>query len=698
MLLAEDPTAKVKKLGKPIKSTAPLWVANRLQPDCSGRSAAGRFCGATSRRCGRCSSRLPPMGPMAVPPPPVVYDKVVIEYEVSKPLIKVAGVPPEEMRLDRWARTFQDSRLVGHERITPAADLIAMGYDRDTVLANMQSADTGGMTIEPQLRNPGRAMDSVMGDGVKYGEWYVRIDKDGDGFPELRRICTMGDSREIVMDEEANRIKFAMFSVDPTSHTIVGSSLADYTKDLQRIKTNMMRAVLDSAAESIFPRTVINELMVTVEDAENDDVGAIIRTRGDPSASVMFANIPFLGRDVMPVVEMLNDVLARRTGLTDAAKGLDPKALQSSTQLGVDAIIQGAQERVELMARILAETGFRDLFAGVYNEICENPNQRRMLKLRGKYVPCDTSTFDPSMSVEVNPNIGKGSDMMRLAALQIIDQKQQGVIATYGLNNPICSVSEVLDTIEDMLAISNIKNIGRYFKRPAPQVMQQFMSQPRAPDPMAMAAQAQQEKVRSDTAAKVAQLSFDHEKMIRDIAFKHAQLHAKTVVDMTKLGADQQGAQSQLLKDQADMAAQDQQSQMDLAQANQEMQLAHQKGQNDIAIAQQKAQADAAIAHMKAQGDHERANAKLQGDQQLGAAQALSQHQIGMAGVLSGHQVGSAKAASAHSLGQQKVDSAHEIGRAKVKSQHILGALGGEERWRLTKRRARRRREKPRIS
>ena len=50
-------------------------------------------------------------------PPVAIYDEVVISYEVKKPLIKVEGVPPEEMRLDRYARTFQDSRIVGHERV-----------------------------------------------------------------------------------------------------------------------------------------------------------------------------------------------------------------------------------------------------------------------------------------------------------------------------------------------------------------------------------------------------------------------------------------------------------------------------------------------------------------------------------------------------------------------------------------------------
>ena len=69
----------------------------------------------------------------------------------------------------------------------------------------------------------------------------------------------------------------------------------------------MMRAILDSAAESINPKTVVNELTTNVDDALNDDLGAVIRTRGDRQSSVDFTNIPFLGQQIMPVIEMLND-------------------------------------------------------------------------------------------------------------------------------------------------------------------------------------------------------------------------------------------------------------------------------------------------------------------------------------------------------------------------------------------------------
>ena len=638
MILSEDQSAKIIEIGNPVPmpmASSPVAGLSPGLPPVSPPAAAGPGGGPASPSPvpgPMAGAPSPPLPPTLTQPPPPIYDRVVIEFETSKPIIKVAGVPPEEMRLDRYARTFRDSRLVGHERIVPVDQLIAMGYDREQCNDHIQTSEST-FTTEPQIRNPGRFMGTRIGDGVKYGEWYIRIDKDGDGAPELRYICTMGQNHEIVSDEEANRIKFALFSCDPISHTIVGDSLADYTEDIQRIKTNMMRAILDSAAESINPKTVINELMVDVDDALSDDVGAVIRTRGDPASTVMFTNTPFLGQQALPVVQMLNEVLQRRTGLSDAAKGLDPKALQSSTSIGVEAVINGAQERTELVARVLCETGFKDLFSGLYNEVCENPNQRRTLRIRGKFVPYDTSTFDASMAVEVNPNLGKGSDMTRMLALNSIKQDQQLIISQYGLQNPVVGIPEMLNTITDMLSIANVKNVGRYFKTPTPQQMQAIMAQPKTPDPMAMAAQAQMEKVRSDTAKAVGQQHLDTARMQAENDFKHKQLQAKTAYDFQKLdlegrkvGVDQHTklAQlaSQLMRDQSDTEAQDQQNQIDMASAQQDADLKGQQAQNDQAAAMQKVAAAHAQGMAKVASQHIQGMAKVASTHALGALAA----------------------------------------------------------------------------
>jgi hypothetical protein len=498
----------------------------------------------------------PPGPPMGGMPPIAVYDHVAFRFEVAKPLIKIAGVPPEEMRIDRYARTFKESRIVGHERVVPIDELTAMGWAREDLEDYIQSQSVAEFTSEPQMRNPGRIMGTRMGDGVNYGEFYIRADKDGDGVAELRRIITLGEDHKIVEDKPANRIKFALFSVDPISHTIVGDSIADLTMDIQRIKTNLARAVLDSAAESINPKTVINELIVNVDDALNDDLGAVIRSRGDPGSAVAFNNIPFLGQAALPVIEFLNDVLQRRTGLSDAAKGLDPKALQSSTMIGVEAVINGQQERTELVARVLAETGYRDLFAGIYNEICENPSQQRTLKVNGEWTDYDTSTFDASMGVEVNPTLGKGSDTVRLMTLQQIKADQQTVIAQMGLGNPICGLPELYNTQTDMLAIANFKNPSRYFKMPDPAALQQLLSAPKEPDAMTLAAQAQYQKVKADAAQALGDQNIRKAQQDQDNALAMAQLREKTLNDQAKLDLQRQQLEAQHSQSMAQMANQ----------------------------------------------------------------------------------------------------------------------------------------------
>ena len=708
-LLLSNPTAKVVKQGKPIPSgmpppSAPPPMPPSMPPGLQAPPASpppgpspmpnaspqgGPSSPSPSPPMGPSSGPPPgpmagappppmPMAPSTPPPPPPMFDEVVVQFEVDKPITKVAGVPPEEMRLDRYARTWRDSRIVGHERVVPIDQMIAMGYDREQCLEYVQGQAMNDFTMEAQLRNPGRFMSTRVGDGVKYGEWYIKADQDGDGQPELRYICTMGEDHDIVSDEEANRIKFAMFSCDPISHTIVGDSIADYTEDIQKIKTNMMRGVLDSLAESINPKTVVNELMVNLDDALNDDLGAVIRTRGDPSAAVMYTQTPFVGQAALPIIELMNDMLSRRTGLTDAAKGLDPKAIQSSTQIGVEAVINGAQERVELVARVLAETGFKDLFVGLVNEIAENPSPPRMLHINGKFIPFDPSTMDASMSVEVNPNLGKGNDMVRMMALSGIKQDQQALVAQMGLNNPICGPTEMLNTMTDMLKLANVMNVSRYFKTPNPMQLQQMLSAPKTPDPQAMAAQAMMEKVRSATATAVGQQHLDRTKQQQEIDFKHQQLHAKTMVDMQKL--DLQGQQmgvdhhvalaqlaSQLMKDQSSSDAQDQQSQLDTQDQEMRQNQVEQEGQDKNRAAA--LQAASMVASHK-ENMAKIASSHVQSMTQLAAAHhaAMTGHAMTGVGMLADR--AGQESDQAHEAGQSGLDRQHEATQSDLDRQH----------------------------
>jgi hypothetical protein len=318
---------------------------------------------------------------------------------------------------------------------------------------------------------------------------------------------------------------------------LVGDTPADLVKDIQIIKTNMLRGSLDSLAQSIWPRTVFNQTVTNTDDVLNDEIGAPIRTTGNPSDAVMSINHNFVGQPVFQMFQIMEQLRQSRTGISDASKGVDPRALQSTNVTGIDAIVQGAQERIELCARILAETGMKQLFRGLLREIVNSPNQNRTIQLRGKWVDVNPSTFDPTMRISVNPTLGKGSDMTRLMVLQEVKATQTAIMSQFGVENPLCGVQEFRNTLTDILAIANVKNVGRYYKEIDEATIQRIASTPKEPDAATILAQSEMEKNRVKMATEISKSNFADRKLRVDDDFRRDQMVTKGILDAAKIHA-----------------------------------------------------------------------------------------------------------------------------------------------------------------
>ncbi len=97
----------------------------------------------------------------------------------------------------------------------------------------------------------------------------------GDGIAEMRRICTIGTGNKVVRNEIVDDRQFADFCPDPEPHTFFGMCPADVVMDIQEIKSNVQRGILDSLAQAIHPRTAIVEGQANLEDVLNTEVGAV---------------------------------------------------------------------------------------------------------------------------------------------------------------------------------------------------------------------------------------------------------------------------------------------------------------------------------------------------------------------------------------------------------------------------------------
>lgn len=471
------------------------------------------------------------------PMPPAMIHDVQIKRKVTDKRIHVACLPPEELLLSRQAMSFKDSPFIGHRKMATVAELISMGYDEDEVMDYVGSSDLNDneeALARAPLANNQYLTESAnpMMQRVLYVEGYAKVDFDGDGIPELRKMCFMGAGYKMVRNLPASYIPFVEFPCDPEPHTspLEAMSIFDITRDLQEIKSEVMRNTLDSLAQSIHPRTVIVEGQVNIDDALNNETGAIIRARAPNMVQAL--TTPFVGQAAFPVLDYLDQIKEGRTGMSKASMGLNPDALQSSTKAAVAATVSASQGRIELTARLMAE-GMRELFKTILFLVTTHQDKPRMIRLRNRWVQIDPRAWDNTMDVNINIGLGNGDTNERIATMMQILAKQESIINQYGLENPVVSPQMYVRTLKKVVELSGFKDASSYFADipegwkapPAPQ----------KPSPEEVLAQVQAESIRADIQKKAADLELQRQQMIRDDDFRRDQMNQDRLLKQMEL-------------------------------------------------------------------------------------------------------------------------------------------------------------------
>jgi hypothetical protein len=448
-------------------------------------------------------------------PPPMMYD-VEIKRRIKSGKVKIEALPPEEFLIDRRAKSIDEATFVGHRTMKTVSDLVAMGYDYDEMVEVAGNGNDFDNNEEYTARNP-FAVISTANNGdpssksVLYIEGYLKVDFDGDGIAEMRRICTVGTGNKVMRNEIVAERQFADFCPDPEPHTFFGMCPADVVMDIQRIKSSVQRGILDSLAQAINPRTAIVEGQANMDDVLNTEVGAVIRMRA-PGMVQPFTT-PFVGQAAFPMLDYLDDIKQTRTGISKAASGLDADALQSTTKAAVSATVNAAHQHIEMIARTFAETGLRKLFTGILKLVIENQDKERMIRLRNTFVPIDPRSWDANMDVIVNVGVGDGTLEDRINILNQVAMRQEMILKETGVNNPVVSLPQYTNTLSKLLQLAGIKDSQNYFN----QLPVDFQLPP-PPEPKLtpeeMLAQVQVQSIQADIEKKAAELDLERQKMI----------------------------------------------------------------------------------------------------------------------------------------------------------------------------------------
>ena len=485
-------------------------------------------------------------------PAPMMH-AVRVTYTHPDGRVKLEAVPPEEFLISREAKSLEDADYVAHRRILTVSELVAMGYDYDEVVQMSSAHEDMATNIERTTRN--RALNNEMNERhdpamkkVLYVENYIKVDYDQDGIAELRKICTAGDGNKILMNEPCAIVPFATFCPDPEAHDFYGMSTADAVMDIQRIKSSIMRNTLDSLAMSIHPRVAIVEGMVNIEDVMNNEVGAIIRQRA--AGQVQPMSMPFVGQQAFPVLQYMDEIKEARTGISKASAGLDAGALQSSTASAVQATVSAAQQHIELIARIFAETGMKQLYKIVLHLITTHQDRPRMVRLSNEFVPIDPRVWNADMDVSINVALGRGTDTERMMMLRQIAEMQKEAMSTMGPVNPLTDMAKLSNTLKAMTELAGFKDASQFWSDPA-----QFQppQQEEKPDINEQLIAVQIQQIQADIQKKAAELQLEREKMIMEDDRKRDELDAELFVKAEEMQA-KYGTQLNVEKIRSDLA------------------------------------------------------------------------------------------------------------------------------------------------
>jgi len=494
----------------------------------------------------------PVIDPMGAPVMGATHN-VVVQQKKKSGKVTIENVPPEEFLISKKARTIADSPFVAHRQMLTRSTLIAMGFNKDQV-ESLQMGDALAYTPERVARYAaGEQPYQVQTDDpsmqeIEVFECYVKTDIDGKGIASLTQVFYAGN--EILQDEkgkeiieETDYVPFHSICPIPIPHKFFGNSLADRTVDLQLIKTTITRQMLDNLYLTNNARVVAVEGQVNLDDLLTSTAGGVIRAKS-PNA-VQQLVVQNVANQAFPMLQYLDTVQSKRTGVSDASQGLDPSILQNVTAAAVASMQQAGAGKIELIARIFAETGVKSLFKGILHLLCKYQDKARMVRMRGEFVEFDPRTWANQYDVSINVGLGAGNRQEQMAMLSMVLAKQEQLIAQYGPANPYVSPAQYRGTLGRMVEIAGFKDSAEFYKAITPEQDQMLSNPPPQQQQMPPEIQALMARTQAEIQANQAKAQADMQMQQQQMQIDMEMAQQKAALEMQLL-REKEGAKLQL--------------------------------------------------------------------------------------------------------------------------------------------------------
>ncbi len=428
-----------------------------------------------------------------VPAGPQLYDARITSYK-EQTRIKVEAFPPEELLIKRdWTSPLlADCPYVCRVMPVTLSDLHEMGF-KDVKREDMDESDDDALSSDASFRksrigDPEQSFsessptlnseDDSRTEGLLRIE-FVLVDYDGDGISERRCIYRLDD--KILRNEECDHVPIATASPILVSHRWDGMSLAETVSDLQELKTELTRQMVDSGRLANNPRTNVltdgsGNPLANIDDLLDSRPGGVIRVRSQDAA---VPNItPWVGGQMFPMLEYVDSMREQRTGISRVQQGIDPNILKTNRTLGeARQTMQQAKQRIKLVARIFGEILLKPTFLGILKLLTDGEMEKLSFRLNDRFVELDPNAWHDQYDMSVNVGLGTGDAEQQLAMLQAVAQSQ-AMAASSPLGALLIKPKHLYNTQAKMIEAAGFKNVGDFWQDPGDGPMPQPQTPP----------------------------------------------------------------------------------------------------------------------------------------------------------------------------------------------------------------------------
>ena len=467
---------------------------------------------------------------------PMLHD-VKLKVTEKKTEIYVDNVAPENMMIsvEVSGPNLQDATFVQHREVMQLAS-IAEAFDKPLDYIKSIMSD-----IRDTFEEESNARDI-------YDEEYDRAIAPEEGLVKdtyikldgvRHRVVVLGNT--ILYKEKCEYVPFACITPMIMPHRHIGRSYADLTMDIQLIKSTLIRGQLDNMYLANNGRYAISD-RVNLDDMLTSRPGGIVRVEGDPMSGIMPLSHPPLPASSFGMVEYMDSMKEKRTGITAYNQGLDSNSL-NKTATGVAQIMNASQQRIELVARTFAETGVKELFKLVHHLVRTTLTKPDIIRLRNKWVEVDPREWKARKDLSISVGLGAGNKDQQLVHLTSILNMQKEAIAV-GLTNP----EKIYNALAKLTQNAGFKNPEEFWVNPANTPEQEGQKQDKPSEAEIMVqgqlqieqqkaqSQLQQEQVRSQN-----DVIIEREKIAAQAELERfkAQLKAETDLAIAQIKAQQ---------------------------------------------------------------------------------------------------------------------------------------------------------------